>query len=90
MLDNQTVPSILNVMALGTKNRQQQTADVCKQHLRENHQGQIALVEEFIGEIEGAGKNRDVAKWGQFADASWKNDEMLKRLDLEFEKWLNP
>lgn len=25
-------------MALGTKNRRQQTAEVCKQHLRENHQ----------------------------------------------------
>ena len=22
--------------------------------------------------------------WGQFADASWKNDEMLKRLDAAF------
>ena len=41
-------------------------------------------------EIEGTGKNHDVAKWGQFTDASWKNDEMLKRLDAEFEKWLNP
>lgn len=63
---------------------------LCKQHLRENHQRQIALVEEFILEIEGTGKTHDVAKWGQFADASWKNDEMLKRLDAEFEKWLNP
>ncbi len=77
-------------MALGTKNRQQQTAEVCKQHLRENHERQIALVEEFITEIEGTGKNHDVAKWGQFADASWKNNEMLKWLDAEFEKWLNP
>jgi hypothetical protein len=47
-------------------------------------------VEEFIVEIEGTGKNHDVAKWGQFADASWKDDEMLKRLDAEFVKWLNP
>jgi len=44
----------------------------------------------FIVEIEGTGKNHDVAKWGQFADASWKNDAMLERLDIEFEKWLNP
>jgi hypothetical protein len=77
-------------MALGTKNRQQLTAEVCKQHLRENRKRQISLVEEFIVEIEGTGKNHDVAKWGQFADASWKNDEMLKRLDLAFEQWLNP
>ena len=77
-------------MALGTKNRQIQTAEVCKQHLRENHQRQIALVEEFIQEIEGTGKGQDVAKWGQFADASWKNDEMLKRLDQAIEEWLNP
>ena len=78
-------------MSLGTKNRQIQTAEVCKHHLREKHQRQIALVEEkFIQEIEGTGKNHDVAKWGQFADASWKNDQMLERLDIEFEKWLNP
>ncbi len=77
-------------MSLGTKNRQQLTAQVCKQHLREQHQRQLALVEEFIVEIEGTGKDHDVSKWGQFADASWKNDEMLKRVDAEFEKWLNP
>jgi response regulator RpfG family c-di-GMP phosphodiesterase len=80
----------LRCMALGTKNRQQQTADLCKQHLRENHMRQLGLVEEFIQEIEGTGKNHDVGKWGQYADASWKNDEMLKRLDAAFEKWLNP
>jgi hypothetical protein len=77
-------------MSLGTKNRQQQTAHVCRQHLREKRQDKLALVEEFIAEIEGTGKNHDLAKWNQFADASWKNDEMLKRLDAAFEKWLNP
>jgi hypothetical protein len=77
-------------MALGTKNRQQQTAEVCKQHLREKYQNHLGLVNEFIIEIEGTGKDHDVSKWGQFADASWKNDEMLKRLDLAFEQWLNP
>ena len=77
-------------MSLLTKNRQIQTTEVCKQHLRENHQHQLALVEEYIVEIEGTGKNHDVGKWGQFADASWKNDEMLRRLDAAFEKWLNP
>ncbi len=77
-------------MSVGSKNRQIETANLCKQHLRVNHQRQIGLVEEFIVEIEGTGKNHDVAKWGQFADASWKNDEMFKRLNLAFEKWLNP
>jgi hypothetical protein len=77
-------------MGLGTKNRQQQTAEVCKQHLRDNYKDQLGLVEEFIAEIEGTGKNYDVGKWGQFADASWKNDVMLMRLDEAFDKWLNP
>ena len=77
-------------MSLGTKNRQVQTAQVCKEHLRQEHHEKLGLVEEFIQEIEGTGKNHDLAKWGQFADASWKNDEMLRRLDIEFEKWLNP
>jgi hypothetical protein len=77
-------------MALGTKNRQSETAQVCRAHLRENHQKNSALVEEFIAEIEGAGKNHDAARWLRFSDASWKNSEMLKRLDREFEAWLNP
>jgi hypothetical protein len=33
---------------LGTKNRQKQTADICKQHLREKYRDQRGLVEEFI------------------------------------------
>lgn len=77
-------------MALGTKNRQQQTAEVCKQHLREKNADNLGLVNEFIVEIEGTGKHHDVSKWARFADASWKNDEMLKRVDAEFETWLNP
>ena len=35
-------------MALGTKNRQRQTAEACKQHLREKYRDRGALVEEFI------------------------------------------
>lgn len=80
----------LKYMALGTKNRQIETAGVCKQHLRQTHQDKLGLVEEFIVEIEGTGKTLDVSKWLRFSDASWKNDEMLKRLDLGFESWLNP
>ncbi len=53
-------------MGLGAKNRQKQTADICKQHLREKYRDKLALVEEFIVEIEGAPKNGDVTRWGQF------------------------
>ena len=41
-------------MGLGTKNRQKQTADICKQHLREKYRDQRGLVEEFILEFEGS------------------------------------
>ena len=77
-------------MGLGTKNRQKQTAEVCKQHLREKHKDKLALVEEFIVEIEGTGKNQDITHWGQLTDETRIQEEMLKRLDLAFEKWLNP
>ena len=53
-------------MGLGTKNRQKQTADICKQHLREKYRDKLRLVEEFIVEIEGAPRNCDVTRWGQF------------------------
>ena len=51
-------------MGLGTKNRQKQTADICKQHLREKYRDQRGLVEEFILEFEGDRKNCDVTRWG--------------------------
>lgn len=47
-------------------------------------------MEEFIVEIEGARKNCDVTRWGQFTDIKDIKEEMLKRLDVHFEKWLNP
>src|ERR1700752_5460786 len=77
-------------MGLGTKRRQQQTADICKQHLREQYRDQRVLVEEFIVEIEGAAKNCDVTRWGRFTDIKDIKGEMLKRLEAHFEKWLNP
>ena len=77
-------------MGLGTKRRQQQTADICKQHLREKYRDQLGLVEEFIVEIEGPPKNFDVTRWGQFTDIKDKREEMLKRLEEHFEKWFNP
>jgi len=74
-------------MGLGTKNRQKQTADICKQHLREKYPDKLGLVEEFIVEIEGPAKNCDVTRWGQFTDIK---KEMFQRLEAEFEHWLNP
>jgi hypothetical protein len=77
-------------MGLGTKNRQKQTADDCKLHLRESNPDKLALVEEFIHETEGTGKEHDIARWGQLTDNTRDEEEMLKRLDAAFEKWLNP
>jgi hypothetical protein len=53
-------------MALGTKNRQRQTAETCKRHLREKYRDRGGLVEEFISEFEGVGKNSDPTRWGSF------------------------
>ena len=77
-------------MGLGTNNRQKQTADICKQHLREKYRNQAGLVEEFIVEIKGAPKNCDVTRWGRFADIKGIKKEMLKRLEMHFEKWISP
>jgi hypothetical protein len=76
-------------MGLGTKKRQQQTADICKQHLWEKYRDQRVLVEEFIVEIEGTAKNCDVTRWRRFTDIKDIKIEMLKRLEAHFEKWLN-
>ena len=76
-------------MGLGTKNRQKQTADICKQHLREKYPDKLGLVEEFIVEIEGPPKNYDVTRWGQFTDIKDIKKEMYQRLDARFENWLN-
>ena len=64
-------------MGLGTKNRQRQTADMCKLHLREKYRDKLALVEEFIVEIEGTRKNCDITRWGQFTDIKDIKKEML-------------
>src|SRR5215472_12317565 len=77
-------------MGLGTKNRQKQTADTCKQHLWEKYPDKLGLVEEFIVEIEGPPKNCDVTRWGQFTDIKDIKKEMFQRLELQFENWLNP
>ena len=76
-------------MGLGTKNRQKQTADLCKQHLRQRYPDKLGLVEEFILEIEGPAKNSDVSRWGQFTDIKGIKKEMFQRLEIQFENWLN-
>ena len=77
-------------MALGTKNRQKQTADICKQHLREKYPDKLGLVEEFIAEIEGPPPSCDLTRWGGFTDIKVIKKEMFQRLEAQFEDWLNP
>ena len=76
-------------MGLGTKNRQKQTADLCKQHLRQRYPDKLGLVEEFIVDIEGPLKNSDVTRWGQFTDIRDIKKEMFQRPEIQFENWLN-
>ena len=76
-------------MGLGTKNRQKQTADICKQRLREKYPDKLRLVEEFIVEIEGPPNNCDVTRWGKFTDIRDNKKEMFQRLEVQFENWLN-
>ena len=65
-------------------------SDICKQHLREKYRDKLRLVEEFIVEIEGAPRNCDVTRWGQFTDIKDIKKEMFTRLEVHFENWLNP
>jgi len=81
---------LLHGMGLGTKNRQNQTAELCRQYLREHHRDKAVLVEEFIEEFEGARESADVTRWGKFTDAKRSEKEMLARLEAHFENWLNP
>ena len=73
-------------MRLGTKQRQQQTAGVFKQHLRDKLKDKWVLVEEFVHDVEGSGKERHIAKWGRFTGASQIQHEMLRRLDAHFDQ----
>lgn len=76
-------------MALGTKNRLQQTAQECRQYLRESHANQRELVEEYILEIEGPEHAVDPTQWNQFVDIKRSRAEMLQRLEAAFQQWLN-
>ena len=83
-------PALRNASTGARRERQKQTADICKQHLREKYRDQRGLVEEFILEFEGDRKNCDVTRWDRFTDVKDIKKEMLTRLDAHFEKWLNP
>lgn len=74
-------------MALGTKNRITHNAALCREHLRKSHHDKIALVNEFIAEIEGS--QGDTA-WNQFTDLKRSEREMLQRAEEALLKWLNP
>jgi hypothetical protein len=47
------------------------------------------LAQETFVELEGARKNCDVARRGQFTDIKDIKEEMLRRVDVHFENWLN-
>ena len=76
-------------MGLGTQNRLNQTADLCKEHLRSTYAPQGDLVEDFIIEVEGAGKSKEILKWSQFTNSDRNTESMFSRLDEKFNRWLN-
>ena len=76
-------------MGLGTKNRQNQTAELCREHLRSAYPAQSGLVEDFILETEGSGKTKDPLQWAHFTNLARNNAEMFGRLDVKFRRWLN-
>jgi len=76
-------------MGIGTKNRQNQTAELCREHLRSTYASQRTLVEDFIAEIEGIGKSNDILQWGRFTNMDRNTLAMLGRLDERFNRWLN-
>ena len=74
-------------MGKGTKNRLQQNATDCKAYLREQHADKLALVLEFIAEIEG--RDEDATRWSQFSDVKHSRTEMLQRAEAAFQAWLS-
>ena len=77
-------------MGLGTKNRQKQTADICKAASPGKIPGPAWASGRIHLEFEGDRKNCDVTRWDLFTDIKDIKKEMLKRLEAHFEKWLNP
>jgi hypothetical protein len=73
-------------MSIGTKNRLQQTATTCKQHLRATFADQGDLVNEFIAEIEGSAA--DPASWSQFTDLKRSQGDLIANVEAAFREWL--
>ena len=74
-------------MSLGTKNRLQQNATICRDHLRATFADKPELVSEFIAETEGASEDA-AAAWAQFSDLSRSRTAMLARVEEAFREWL--
>jgi hypothetical protein len=74
---------------LAAKIRESEVAEACKALLHEAHHDALNLVEEFIVEIEGAGKDRDLSQWIWFAGAGFNTAKIPERLEREFQKWLD-
>lgn len=75
-------------MSIGTKNRLQRIGTACRDHLRQTHTDpeEATLVEEFIAEIQASD---DETPWAQFTDAKRSGSEMIARVEVAFQKWLN-
>lgn len=75
-------------MSLGTKNRLQRVTNLCRDHLRQAHADEAALVEEFIAETESSADGEQ-SPWAEFTDTKRSDAEMLAGLDAAFQRWLN-
>ena len=65
-------------MGLGTKNRQKQKADICKQHLREKYRD--GLVRNSLWSLRCPQKLRYHPLGGQFTEIKDIKEEMFTRL----------
>jgi len=81
---------IIKYMKIETKERMQESAELCKQHLARKYSNKLALVNKFTWAIEGSDKSSDCCRWNQFTDVRGIIEETLNRVDAAFEKWLNP
>jgi hypothetical protein len=63
-------------------------AHLWKERLRQDHRERLALVDQFILEIEG--EDHDATRWGRFAETARKDDPMgmWRQMDMEWERWL--
>lgn len=75
-------------MGLGTKNRLNETAAMCRAHLQDLHPDQSGLVAEFISEIEGSESSLDVTAWNRFTDLRRSPAETKQRVEAAFQQWL--